>query len=57
MWWWNEEVKSTLGRKKVAFKELYRFLSEENKTQYKRYKNQTRKIVARAVRKEATSEF
>ena len=33
--------KDTIARKKVAFKELYRFPSEENKTQYKRLRNQT----------------
>ena len=25
MWWWNEEVKGTIARKKAAFKELCRF--------------------------------
>ena len=53
MWWWNEEVKNTIGRKKVAFKELCRFPSEQNKTQYKRLRNQTGKTVARAMRMEA----
>ena len=53
MWWWNEEVKDTIAKKKAAFKELCRFPSEENKTQYKRIRNQTRKIVARAMRMEA----
>ena len=28
MWWWNEEVKDTIARKKAAFKELCRFPSE-----------------------------
>ena len=32
MWWWNEEVQDTIARKKVTFKELCRFPSEENKT-------------------------
>ena len=32
MWWWNEEVKDTITRKKAAFKELCRFPLEENKT-------------------------
>ena len=27
MWWWNEEVKDTIARKKAAFKELCRFPS------------------------------
>ena len=53
MWWWNEKVKVTIARKKVAFKELCRFPLEENKTQYKCLRNQTRKIVARAMRMEA----
>ena len=57
MWWWNEEVKNTIARKKAAFKELCRFPSEENKTQYKCLGNQTRKIVARAMRKDADQEL
>ena len=57
MWWWNEEVKDTIKRKKAAFKELCRFPSEENMTQYKRIRNQTRKIVARAMRMEANQEL
>ena len=57
MWWWNEEVKDTIARKKAAFKELCRFPSEENKNQYKRIRNQTRKIVATAMRKEASQEL
>ena len=39
MWWWNEEVKNTIARKKAAFKELCRFLSAETKTKYKRTRN------------------
>ena len=42
MWWWNEEIKDTMTRKKAAFKELCRFPSEENKNQYKQKVN-TRK--------------
>ena len=57
MWWWNEEVKDTITRKKAAFKELCRFPSEQNKTQYKRIRNQTRKIVAKAMRMEANQEL
>ena len=57
MWWWNDEVKDTITRKKAVFKELCRFPSEQNKTQYKRIKNQTRKIVARAMRMEANQEL
>ena len=45
------------SRKKAAFKQLSRFPSEENKTQYKRLRNQTRKIVARSMRMEANQEL
>ena len=57
MWWWNEEVKDTITRKKAAFKKLCRFPSKENKTQYKHTRNQTKKIVARAMRMEANQEL
>ena len=57
MWWWNEEVKDTIARKRAAFKELCRFLSEENNTKYKRIRNQTRKAVAGAMRMEANQEL
>ena len=46
-----------MPRKKAAFKELCRFLSEENKTIYKRVRNQMRKIVARTMRMEANQEL
>ena len=36
---------------------MCRFPSEENKNQYKRIRNQTRKIVARAVKMEAYHEL
>ena len=57
MWWWNEEVKDTIARKKASFKELCKFSSEENETQYKRSRNRTRKIVARAMRMKANQEL
>ena len=31
MWWWNEEVKDTITKKKASFKELCRFPSDQNK--------------------------
>ena len=57
MWWWNEEVKDTIIRKKAAFKELCRFPSEQNKTQYKHIRSQTRKIVAKTIRMQANQEL
>ena len=56
-WWWNEEVKDIIARKKAAFKELCRFPSEENKIQYKRLRNQTKKTVFRAMRMEGNREL
>ena len=44
----SEEVKDTIVRKKARLKELCRFPSEENKIHYKRVKNQTWKVVAKA---------
>ena len=44
MWWRNEEVKDTITRKKAAFKELCRFPSEQNKTQYKRIRIKREKL-------------
>ena len=46
-----------IARKKVAFKELCRFPSDENMARYKRLRNQMRKIVARAIRMEANQEL
>ena len=56
-WWWNEEVKDIIARKKAALKELCRFPLKENKTKYKRIRNQTRKTVARTMRMEANREL
>ena len=56
-WWWNEEVKNAVARKKAAFKELCRFPSEENKAKYRCMRNNTRKVVARAMRNEAEQEL
>jgi len=38
---------------KKAYKELYRIGSEENKLKYKKTRNETKKAVARAMRREA----
>ena len=56
-WWWNEEVKNAIAEKKVAFKELCRSSSEINKTKYKRARNHTRKVVAKAMREETQQEL
>ena len=57
MWRSNEEVKGILARNKAAFKVLCRFPEEENKNQHKRLRNQTRNVVAIAMRKETKEEW
>ena len=57
MWWWNEEVKDTMTRKKAVFEKLCRFSSEKSKTKYKRIRNQTRKTNATAMRMEANQKL
>ena len=49
----RDEVKEIIARKKAAFKKTCWLLSEGNKIQYKRIRNQTRKVVAKVMRKEA----
>ena len=47
---WNEEVQEAIKRKKNAFREVCKIQSEENKNDYKRERNLTRKIVSRTMR-------
>jgi len=56
-WWWNEEVKDAIARKKKAYKELYETGSEKNKLKYRKTRNETKKAVARAMRREAKKEM
>ena len=52
MWWCNEKVKELEQERRLC-----RFPSEDNKTQHKRLRNQTRQVVARAMRVEANQEL
>ena len=56
-WWWNEEVKEAIARKKEVYKELCKDRTEENKARYKTMKNRAKKAVAKAMRKEAEQEL
>ena len=47
----------TTSRKKATFKEMCRFPSEDNKTQSKRVRNQTKKVNGIAMRKEVKQEL
>ena len=44
-------------KQRAAFKKLCRFPLEENKIPYKRVRNQTRKVIASGMRKEAEKEL
>ena len=46
-------MEDTTTPQKVAFKEMCRFPSADNKTRHKRIRNQTRKVVVAAMRKKA----
>ena len=45
-WWWNEEVKEAVSRKKEAHKAMCQSSTEENKSRYKSMKNKANKAVS-----------
>ena len=51
-WWWNDQVKEAIARKKDAYKELCKNGTDENKARYKNMKNRAKKMVAKAMKEE-----
>ena len=49
-WWWNEQVKDAINRKKKAFKLWCKNRSAENKNKYRKARNETKKVIAKAKR-------
>ena len=52
-WWWNEQVKEVIHRKKKAFKTWCKNRSAENKSNYRKARNRTKKVVAKAMKQVA----
>ena len=46
-------MKKAIQQKKVAYKKMCENQSKENKARYKNIKNQTKKVIANSMRKEA----
>ena len=56
-WWWNEEVRNAIGKKKEAFKPFCKTGLEEHKIFYRKMRNQTKKVIAKAMKTEAEKEM
>ena len=52
-WWWNEEVKEAVSRKKDARKAMHQNSTEENKRMYKGMEYNAKKAVSKAIRQMA----
>ena len=55
--WWNEQVKEAIDRKKKAFKTWCKNRSAENKSNYRKARNRTRKVAAKAMKQAAEGEM
>ena len=51
-WWWNE-VRNAITRKKKACKTFCKTGLEEHKISYRKMRNQTKKVIAKAIMMEA----
>ena len=56
-WWWNEEVRNATARKKEAFKTFFKTGLEEHKMFCRKMRNQTKKVIAKAMKTEAEKEM
>ena len=52
-WWWNEQVWDVIDWKKKAFKLWSRNRSMESKNHYRKARNETKKVIAKAMKQEA----
>ena len=56
-WRWNEEVRNAIARKKEAFKTFCKTGLERHKIFYRKIRNQTKKVIAKATKTEAEKEM
>ena len=56
-WWWNEQVRDAIDRKKEAFKLWCTNRSMESKNNYRKARNETKKVIAKAMKQEAEEEM
>ena len=56
-WWWNEQVKDAIDRKKKAFKLWCTNRSAECKNSNRKARNETKKVIAKAMKQEAEEEM
>ena len=55
--WWNEQVKDAIDRKKKAFKLWCTSRSTENINNYRKARNETKKVIAKSKKQEAEEEI
>ena len=48
-WYWNEDVKEAVSRKKETHKAMCQNSTEENNRRYKSQKNKAKKAVSKAI--------
>ena len=49
-WWWNEQVNDAIDRKKKAFKLWCMNGPAESKNNYRKARNETKKVIAKAMK-------
>eukprot|EP00795_Rhopilema_esculentum_P005427 gene5427-600_t len=56
-WWWNQDVRGAITKKKESFRKWKKQPSDENKSCYTKDKKEAKKVVARTIKKEAEKEL
>ena len=56
-WWWNEQVRGAIDRKKKAFNLWCTNRSMESKINCRKARNETKKVIAIAMKQEAEEEM